>query len=76
MPNTYNDADTYVYDENEDEFILITADTRHLLQNNGNTVVVSQPDMDGLQRYQLNIDDFGYIIAALVKLFPRLGLKV
>ena len=44
-------------------------------RDNGNRVVVTGPDEDRLDRYALHVDDFGYVMAALVRLFIRLGLK-
>lgn len=74
-------VDEYVYDENEDEFMLVTNDNKQLLQDNGNRVIVrteKYPNYEyKLARYELKIDDYGYIIAALVRLCRnKLGLQV
>lgn len=58
----------YTYDEDTDEFELGE-------RENGNTVVVSEPNIDGLVRYDVAVDDYGYVIGALVRLFNRLGLN-
>jgi hypothetical protein len=63
--------DEYVYDENVDEFVLIHEDNKYLLERNGNRIEVETEVFDDyeMSRYALHIDDFGYVIAAMVRLF-------
>lgn len=66
-------SEVYSYDEKTGEFELDGPDS-------GNRVIVeehheSTPDLEpGIMRYKVEVDDFGFVIAAMIRLFDRLGI--
>jgi len=54
----------FYYDEDVDEFVEGTEDS-------GNVVVITPHYIDSLTRYQVEIDDYGYMLAAVNRLIAR-----
>jgi hypothetical protein len=54
----------FYYDEDVDEFVEGTEDS-------GNVIVITSNYIDGLSRYRVEIDDYGYMVAAVNRLIAR-----